>query len=1132
MNILKFYKNPIALSVVLTLVIAISFSITAIYVFNVDIFSPLFWGPNLALVGFLILFNSVLIYRRKQVTKEHIVDTEEESLTASLSALIAKTKKKPIYLLLGTKGAGKNALLNYSGAIKPIDRKRTVQTDFFLWMESDDAIYVKPNNRLIYQEQSNTDEVLWKAFIQQFITSNPRKPLAGCLLCCDLEYLITHEDEQVEYTLNLLNSRLIHIVESISCSLPLYLFMTKIDKLHGFKEYMSVSPIKSQIEHLTIPLRDAKGAINDFFNDSFENIVTSLEKHVLECTSKLMDTDEKQAVISFPKQFELCKPEVLKTLNFINNINNGMYFIDLRSIFFTSSLQGGRKYNLLAKSCSNYFNLPIIASEYTQLSETPYFTRFVIDAHVLPESEFAGENKRHLQKLIRNSRIVFVSCTVATVSIGYLLFQTLNNNLFVINDLIETNGIEQNIDNINFNNEFNTTVATIAPYYQAWINANDKLDNELLTMKVSKVEEVTKMAHQLLMTKIEQILIPLIEKSLSKKLVDNPANYVSTLDTLKAYLMLSEVDKRDTTYLINQIELTLRKSARDQDNVDKTLKFLNAYMQQDFMPVAINMDLVRSTRRHLLSKSKIDMVYGQILTQAQENDLGELNLQRAVGFEFNDVFSDRVDNKILTINKVFTSTGYSTFYRPRSELLSKQVITDNWALGLSNNLVPSDKELQSFTADVRKKYTDDYISYWRNALSEIKLREFNNIVDLTNTIDLMSGPSSPLTTVLKELFTNTKFSPNEDQLALLAEKNTLLEAAIETAKEKTEEIVQPDYILMSRVEKAFEIVNQLSISETKNSPTPWDQIIESLSKVRTYMKDITDAPNIQIAALNAAKTRMRGTQADPLIRLKQIAQKSPEPIRSWLLDVVNQTWRLLLVEAQKGIQDNWYSEIYSEFRNVGLNRYPFNKKSPEDISLIEFEKFFAQGGTLDAFIKNNLAPFYDTNLWQAKRVDGEYLPLSQELIVQLKNFNTIKSTLIDHTTNTFNVPFSIKVVDLDSSAIRANIDIADQSISYYHGPSKIKELTWPPSNGNFDVNLTIQDISKEGKQHTLAKEGQWALYRLFDESNLTTAPDGGFITEIKVSGRDLTIKVKPSAPKNPFTLVELFNFTVPEKINI
>ncbi|MCV5926999.1 ImcF-related family protein, partial [Escherichia coli] len=68
--------------------------------------------------------------------------------------------------------------------------------------------------------------------------------------------------------------------------------------------------------------------------------------------------------------------------------------------------------------------------------------------------------------------------------------------------------------------------------------------------------------------------------------------------------------------------------------------------------------------------------------------------------------------------------------------MSKQVISDNWVLGLSSYVIPTKEEQESFKNQVRKKYTDDYINYWRNALSELKIQSYSNVGDLTNAIDL------------------------------------------------------------------------------------------------------------------------------------------------------------------------------------------------------------------------------------------------------------------------------------------------------------------------------------------------------------------------------------------------------------
>ena len=909
--------------------------------------------------------------------------------------------------------------------------------------------------------------------------------------------------------------------------------MTKLDKLEGFREYIQFSPLKSNLEFLSIPLKDSKGAISNYCKDSYQNLVTVMEANALDASAQSNHINEKQAILSFPKQFELCQNEVCSLVSRLNDANQGLYSLDLREVFFSSNLQGGRKYNLLAKSCSNYFNLPIIASEHTHLTETPYFTRFMMESQILPEADSAGENKNYLKLIQRRSRLALAFSVTVLVGGGYLLVKALDSNLRVIDQLITVEGSnEHSTITSSFDIQLLEATSRIQPVYNAWIDGNSALDEELLSLSVSRLEPTTKLAYQALISEISQQLIPVIERGYRIQLTQHQKDLNKTLPLLKGYLMLKEPSKREISFLRKQTYSALNNLSSQPLAVNAAMEFLDAYFRTSFEPADISMDLVRATRRSLLSNSNVNLVYGQLLQQANDIDLGTLNLQRAVGFDFNTIFDDSFESERLEIGNVYTSTGFSTFYRPNVDLLSTQVISDNWVLGLSNHVIPTKAEEESFKDQVRKKYTDDYINYWRNTLGELKVKQYDGIGELTDAIDLISGPASPMTTILRQVYVNTHFSPTGDKGTFLTSMTPKVSGAIDAAAGLAEEVIKPDYFFMQRVEQAFKHLNQLQANETSNTPTPWEEIITALNRLRTYMKDISDAPDAQMAALTAAKARMKSSESDPIIRLKQIANKSPEPVRSWLLDIVNQSWSVMIAESSKGIQTQWYSEIYSKFKEVGLNRYPFQLSAKDEISLDDFELLFAEGGLLDTFIQDNFEPFYDTNLWTPRRVDGEILSLSPEVLVQLRNYNVIRDTLISKSTNRFYIPFSANVLDLDSSAIRASVQVADSRIDYYHGPSRIQELQWPPQSGNFNVAITIQDVTNEGKQHVLNNTGQWAIYRLLGKSTLTNTHNGSFTSDIKVSGRDLSLRITPLTQRNPFTLGELFNFTIPESISL
>ncbi|WP_104037759.1 type VI secretion system membrane subunit TssM [Vibrio jasicida] len=1125
----KILRNPIVVSTFVALLFAAI--LAGVYLFWLEDADKLYLWVGLGVIAtFYLIFQFTLWFKKKNNAKAQRLETEEEALSMVIRPLLSKAGKKPIYLMIGNKGSGRRQFLFNSSAIKPMDRTRTAKNDFFEWYESDGAVYIKPDQRLVFQEVSSSDASLWNTFTNEVIRHRPRKPFAGCLFFIDFEFLIVSEPEQKDYTMTALLQRMTSISEKTSSALPVYLMMSKLDKLDGFKEYVHFSSLKTRVEFLSIPLKEAKGVITEYYKDGYRNLVKVLESNALDSSANSTEIDEKQAILSFPKQFELAQSEVSYILERLCESNSGVYSLDIREIFFCSSLQGGRKYNLLAKSCSNYFNLPIIASEHTQLTETPYFSRFLIDSQILPESDFAGENKTYLRLIQRQSHLAMFVSVVILAGGGYFFVKTLDSNLRVINQLLGIDDTAQAEQEASFNQLLVNATRAIQPSYSAWLEGSKELDNEVLPLNISRLDKSTKIAYEALLKEVAQQLMPVVEKGYRLQLTHNQDDFSRSLPLLKGYLMLNDPSKRDIQFLRHQTLAMMNELSSQPDVVNQAMRYLDAYFRTQFAPVDISMDIVRATRRSLLANSNVDLVYAGILNQADAIDLGTLDLQRAVGFEFNNVFNEPLADNRLIIDKIYTSTGFSTFYRPRVDLMSQQVITDNWVLGLSNHVIPTKTEQDDFKTQVRKKYTDDYINYWRNALSELKVQHYNNVGDLTNAIDLISGPSSPMTTVLKQVYANTQFSPVGEKNALISQVNPKLLEVADSASEAVEEAVKPDYLLMKRVEQAFHLLNQLQVSETPNSPTPWDETIAALSRVRTYMKDIADAPDPQMAALAAAQHRMNSTEADPLIKLKQIAQKSPEPVRSWLLDVVQQSWSVMIAESSKGIQTQWYSEIYTKFKELGLGKYPFDLTATEEISIEDFELLFASGGLLDTFIQKNFAPFYDTNLWTPKQVDGETMPLSPALLVQLRNYNVIRDTLINKSTNRVYIPFSAKVLDLDSSAIRASLKIADTDINYYHGPSRIREMEWPPQNGDFNISITIQDVTDEGKQHVLNKSGQWAIYRLLGDSTLTNTHNGSFVSDIKVSGRDLSLRITPLTQKNPFTLAELYNFTLPESI--
>ncbi|MEF1307649.1 type VI secretion system membrane subunit TssM, partial [Vibrio owensii] len=148
------------------------------------------------------------------------------------------------------------------------------------------------------------------------------------------------------------------------------------------------------------------------------------------------------------------------------------------------------------------FNLPIIASEHTQLTETPYFSRFLIDSQILPESDFAGENKTYLRLIQRQSHLAMLASVILLAGGTYFFVTTLDSNLRVINQLLGIDDKGQVEQEASFNQLLVNATRAIQPSYSAWLEGSRALDEEVLPLNISRLDQSTRLAYEALLKEV------------------------------------------------------------------------------------------------------------------------------------------------------------------------------------------------------------------------------------------------------------------------------------------------------------------------------------------------------------------------------------------------------------------------------------------------------------------------------------------------------------------------------------------------------------------------------------------------------------------------------------------------------
>ena len=76
---------------------------------------------------------------------------------------------------------------------------------------------------------------LWRNLLDWIITQRARQPLNGIILCVDIYQLLTLNKESKDAYLTTLQQRLKDISNIVNAEIPVYVVLTKMDRLYGFQ---------------------------------------------------------------------------------------------------------------------------------------------------------------------------------------------------------------------------------------------------------------------------------------------------------------------------------------------------------------------------------------------------------------------------------------------------------------------------------------------------------------------------------------------------------------------------------------------------------------------------------------------------------------------------------------------------------------------------------------------------------------------------------------------------------------------------------------------------------------------------------------------------------------------------------
>ncbi len=345
----------------------------------------------------------------------------------------------PWYLMIGEPASGKTTTIHHSKLDLIGDKQQgiggTLNCD---WFFTNHGIILDTAGRYVFADEGAPDRKEWEAFLGLLRKHRPRQPLNGVILVIpvvrtrdsiDVPLLLPGADSDEELLARCtrdaekLYAKVSQLPQSLGIRFPVYILLTKCDKVPGFQEFFTQAPMEYQTQLLGWSNPEVEAAYTSNMVDrAFETVDRNLERARLEILARELPLAFPDEVFIFPEEFKRLREPLRRYTDVLFKRNIFQESLLFRGIYFSSGLQdrkplqgllgggpaaggedgGGTKVGFVTPAPS-----PLFESK-------PYFIRDFYTERVFPESGLVRPTRARYQKAKRLTTVL----RAATLAIG------------------------------------------------------------------------------------------------------------------------------------------------------------------------------------------------------------------------------------------------------------------------------------------------------------------------------------------------------------------------------------------------------------------------------------------------------------------------------------------------------------------------------------------------------------------------------------------------------------------------------------------------------------------------------------------------------------------------------------------
>lgn len=1052
----------------------------------------------------------------------------------------------PWYVIIGPPGAGKTTALRHSGLHFPLDTETAdpVQgvggTRLCDWWFSEEAVLIDTAGRYTTQDSNcSVDKAGWLGFLDLLRKTRPRQPINGVLVVIALSELLESTPEGREAHARAIRLRINELEERLRVRLPVYLLVSKMDRLAGFDGFFETldSQAREQVWGVTFGLDEGQEA----FAPAFRALVERIDARLVDRLQAERGPDRRALLSGFPLQLSSLEPVLVP---FVATCFAGSR-IDpaplLRGVYLTSATQNGTPFDRLTGMLAHSFDIDQKrVAPLRPLSGRAFFLKRLVHEVVLGETKLVSTTPQRYRrrKILRAATLVAISL-FTLAGLGAIWASGLSARVAVQHKQDEFAAYRRLVDSlpqepVGQHDDLPKVSAVLDAAAALAATDPQPLGHWLGLSSHTQLQAAGHLAYQ---DALAHLLYPRLIWRLEQQIRQNMQNPPLLYDATRVYLLLGGQGPSEPEVIRSWLQADWAERYNGALNAglrEHLARHLDALLAEPLPASQLPLDgaLVAQARIAFSRISPAQRVYDRLLAglgQAQAGEQPGWSPELALGRIADENFV-RGSGAPLTdgIPSRLTGAAFADIMRHQLPPAAQAVADESWVVGKDPGIATGTGDVASLEEEVARLWASDATSQWDTLLADLDLRPFGDHQHTRDTLYLLSSPQSPLRDMLISIARALYIAPPpaaDPGAAVVTQWNAHW---------------QPLFDLVGIDDKAAPadaVPAKQGSAGASPPPTqaqpPHPPMTAAGSRPLDAIEQLIGQLDNELAvgaSTPGALPQYASQTADPAARLLAEAARQPHPLSQWLRQMA-QAGGAALGDAAHQAASGAYSAPGgpdSICHGVVDGHYPFARESGADAPVAGFARLFAPGGAFDQYFQTAIAPYVDTttSAWHLHPAGGVNPPFGERQLASFRKAALLRDTFF---------PAGAQ----PTLYLQLNLG-APSGVTLHLGgitvtPGVPASLSWPGADMMSPAAL-VRVV--DGKTTTLLTEsGPWALLRLLgDADDKEKQGPGQTRFTFERGGSDLTIDidsgsgaagVRPGSIGDPFNPHLFSDFSCP-----